>query len=408
MALEPPEVPAAPGPGRMAQSAEMDKWLREQAERAQKQKVTTREAMCIAPVLYFGTWRTTHSDVLSIVTTITPFRRTAPSRKKWKHGKRVNLNNNPVPFKDPQYTSPLREPGEAERTEHARKNQALWMEEQMFISKLDSRRRDREDVEITAATCIQRVVRGFLMRLFLQRERKRLVAKARLKKSYMSMAYKIRLQKEMEDGLERAKMKKEEAAIYVQGYFRRFLALRACVKEKITIREEVLNMTAMRVQLLARARAAQRVVSTMRQRFYYGERSHAARRIQAVFRGILYQQRAKARLLLLKIVAATMIQRPYRRHLADKIVKKELAVRRIMLTNDASIRIQVLSPALPCPAPTHARRPLHCCASSALPCTQPPAYPAHPLCSPYPSHSVRRGRVRGGRAPADAGVALRC
>merc|ERR1719163_1522970 len=141
------------------------------------------------------------------------------------------------------------------------------------------------------------------------------------------------MQKEMEEGLKRAVMKKEHAATYIQAFTRRFLAHRAASKEKITLCEEVLNMTAMRIQQLIRKRNAQRVVSTMRMRHYYGERFHAARLIQAIFRGVLYQQRAKARLLLLKIVAATMIQRPYRRHLADKIVKKELAVRRIMLTN---------------------------------------------------------------------------
>ena len=49
-----------------------------------------RQPLCIAPVLYFGTWRTTGSDVLSVVTTIAPFRRTAPSsKKKWMHGMKV-------------------------------------------------------------------------------------------------------------------------------------------------------------------------------------------------------------------------------------------------------------------------------------------------------------------------------
>ena len=100
-------------PGEGKATSPMEQWLREQAEKAQANRVTTNRAMCIAPVLYFGTWRTTGSDVLSIVTTTTPFRRTAPSRKKWKHGKKITLKN-PTSFKDPHYTSPLLQNGEAD------------------------------------------------------------------------------------------------------------------------------------------------------------------------------------------------------------------------------------------------------------------------------------------------------
>lgn len=317
------------------ENQDIDKWLRNQSELAQDQVIVMREAMCVAPVLYFGTWRTTHSDVISLVTTTKTCVNTG---KKWNRGARRIQ----VPLKDPKYTSPLREPAEAERTEHARKNQALWLEEELFISKLDERRRQREECETNAATIIQRSLRGYLMRLYFIKERKRLIAKARLKKSYKSMSQRIRLQREMEENLRRAQTKKADGATKIQAVVRRFFAMRAAAKEKITLCEEVLNFTATSVQCLVRKRFARRHVANVRMRWYLGERNHAVTIIQRVFRGVMHSQHAKQRRLLLQVIAASMIQRPYRRYLSLKFVKKELTVRRVMLTNDAAIALQAV------------------------------------------------------------------
>eukprot|EP00501_MAST-03F_sp_TOSAG23-6_P001800 GSMAST32.ASY1.ANO1.1878.1 assembled CDS len=317
------------------ENQDIDKWLRNQSELAQDQVIVMREAMCVAPVLYFGTWRTTHSDVISLVTTTKTCVNTG---KKWNRGARRIQ----VPLKDPKYTSPLREPAEAERTEHARKNQALWLEEELFISKLDERRRQREECETNAATIIQRSLRGYLMRLYFIKERKRLIAKARLKKSYKSMSQRIRLQREMEENLRRAQTKKADGATKIQSVVRRFFAMRASAKEKITLCEEVLNYTATSVQCLVRKRFARRHVANVRMRWYLGERNHAVTIIQRVFRGVMHSQHAKQRRLLLQVIAASMIQRPYRRYLSLKFVKKELTVRRVMLTNDAAIALQAV------------------------------------------------------------------
>ena len=151
------------------------------------------------------------------------------------------------------------------------------------------------------------------MRIYLIRERKRLIAKSRLKKSYKSMAQRIRLQKEMEENLKRAQTRKDTAATNIQAVMRRMLAIRAAAKEKITLCEEVLNYTATSIQSLVRLRFAKRHVANVRRRWYLNERNKAASMIQSVFRGLLYDQHAKQRQMLLRIIAASMIERPYRR-----------------------------------------------------------------------------------------------
>ena len=50
----------------------MDEWLRLQSEKNEGSRVRTRSAMTISPCLYFASRRSTHSDVMSVVTTTRP------------------------------------------------------------------------------------------------------------------------------------------------------------------------------------------------------------------------------------------------------------------------------------------------------------------------------------------------
>ena len=57
-----------------------------------------------------------------------------------------------LPLKEPTYASPLRSVHDLEEEEHARRNKALWREKNLFMAKLNHKRKRRQELENRAAT----------------------------------------------------------------------------------------------------------------------------------------------------------------------------------------------------------------------------------------------------------------
>ena len=87
-------------PGEGKATSPMEQWLREQAEKAQANRVTTNRAMCVAPVPCFGTWRTPGSDVLGIAT-----RCDDATRRKKTHGTIMSCGYGCGPSTSTQHTA---------------------------------------------------------------------------------------------------------------------------------------------------------------------------------------------------------------------------------------------------------------------------------------------------------------
>jgi len=316
----------------MIGTSTMEEWLRQQAESLNANKVTTRRGIGASPVLYFSTWRSTHSDILSVVNTARLSSSSSSKSPRNRERRRVASKRQ----------SPLQSSDMYRAKVWKKQNDLLRKEEQIFMSNLDTKRFEREDLELGAATSIQKCTRAYLLRRWFSKEKSRLKAHAKLKESYRSVTRQLMLKKQMEANLRSAEHRKRVAAVRIQNCFRQFLARRAAENEKERRREEAEAVAATLIQAMNRVKIARRALSASRVQHDTYARHLAASLVQRIFRGFAGRRRAISRRYILEILCATMIQRHYRRRLAFKFMKKEKMIREVQRLNDNAVAIQAI------------------------------------------------------------------
>ena len=312
----------------------MEEWLRQQAESLNAKKITTRTGIGSSPVLFFSTWRTTHSDILSIVNTSRLASSSSGGSPRNKERRRIKSTA--------KRQSPLQSSEMYRSKVWKKQNDILRKEEEIFMSNLDTKRFEREDLELGAATSIQKCTRAYLLRRWFSKEKSRLQATAKLKESYRSVTRQLMLKKQMEVNLRAAEHRKRVAVVRIQSCFRQFLARRATDNEKERRREEAESAAATMIQALERGKLARRALQSARKRCDAYARHMATCHIQRVFRGFAGRRRVIFRRYVLEIMCATMIQRRYRRCLALKFMRKERTMREVQILNDNAILIQAI------------------------------------------------------------------
>lgn len=299
--------------------ATMEEWLRLQAERAQARVVVGRSAISLTPVRYFSVQRVTTSDVISVLTT------TVVDGPGEMHPEELDARK--ADLRDAQYTSPLRHPTLLKMEERERQNKALWREADIFLSKLARARAQRVRLETDAAVKIQTLFRGYRWRKFLAKERRKRKVRLRMKNrvKFMTKANNmVILEREKKARILEAK---KRAVRTVQCMIRLYFARRAAAKERQMLQEEVLIALATRIQCMVRKRLARRAGKKARMRWRQDKQLMAARLMQRVYRGHVGRRRCYGRRYNMERLAATLIQRTFRRISIQRCALKEQARR---------------------------------------------------------------------------------
>ena len=299
--------------------ATMEEWLRLQAERAQARVVVGRSAISLTPVRYFSVQRVTTSDVISVLTT------TVVDGPGERHPEEFEARK--ADLRDAQYTSPLRHPTLLKMEERERQNKALWREADIFLSKLARARAQRVRLETDAALKIQTLFRGYRWRKFLAKERRKRKVRLRMKNrvKFMTKANNmVILEREKKARILEAK---KRAVRTMQCMIRLHFARRAAAKERQMLQEEVLIALATRIQCMVRKRLARRAGKKARMRWRQDKQLMAARLLQRVYRGHIGRRRCYVRRYHMERLAATLIQRTFRRVIIQRCALKERARR---------------------------------------------------------------------------------
>jgi len=316
----------------------MEWFLQQQAEKSQEQKVSRREPALASPVVYFSTWRTTSSDVLSLVTTATPFSRPATWSSKSDHERRKSRSK----FSESKFYSPLCVDAAVNDLERANTNKALWQEKERFSTRLRARRIDREILETAAAIKVQALARGIVARNLLQSESRVALARKRLRRSYAGVIMKLRVKKFVEANVSETRGRATNAVVAIQNQWRKFLANRLTSKERLTRRQELLNRIAVCLQCMVRRRIACRATGKLRMRHFELQRATGSQLVQNFARAQSAKKILSRKRLLLQYVAATMIQRCVRVHLARKAFRKRKVLASVLRVNSSAIPIQAI------------------------------------------------------------------
>lgn len=331
--MDAPPLPAATDSGAWDQSG-MEAWLRQQAEKAQARVVITRSADSSGGMRYFSVQRLTNSDVVSVVTTT----RVSGAEVEDK----LESSQRKTHLREPQYTSPLRNEEILRREERERRNKALWREADIFMSRLQKKRSERERAEVTAALKIQSQFRGWRWRKFIKREKKKKTVRARLRTRIKFLNKSMGMVIQEREKKERILEMKKRAVRDIQKLARGFLARRAAAKERQMLQEEVLIMLATRIQCMARRRLARRAVKLARQRHRFARQFTAATAIQRHYRGRIGRKEFWARSIALSHVAATLCQRRFRIYVARKALRKERERVALAKMNRGAVGVQAM------------------------------------------------------------------
>ncbi|EQC25025.1 hypothetical protein SDRG_17085, partial [Saprolegnia diclina VS20] len=263
-------------------SASRIAWLADQAEKLQNSVVNVHQGLSLAPSLYFSTRRCTYSDVVSIVTTVQTQSRIASAQQS--HARR---HNHADTFNDPLYVNPLQNDRDRDRDNLERYRKALSFERSIFMSKLDSHRHTRLEGEYKAACTIQRTQRGHALRKNLDRLKKTLVIRNKVRVAMKDVTYGTGIILEEKDRTRARFHECTNAAVRIQRIFRQRLALAICRKEARMVAEEVLNDCARVIQSYVRQRLARCYVRKIRLRHYELLCLRLALLLQRLYRGYI-------------------------------------------------------------------------------------------------------------------------
>ena len=324
----------------------MDDWLSIQEEKLQNQIVNVQSGMTITPNLYFGTRRSTYSDVISIVTTsiVSSSNLNASSSSS---SKQRNSDYRP-PLTRTEVENPLKsgDPHQRSSREQQRRHHhhhQLLAEHAAFMTTLAHTRDARRTLEHHAASAIQRIFRGHFLRCHFHQLRKTLVRRRRIRAGLSRVTQGSTLVV-AESSRRRAKEARVlEACLNIQRWFRisaASLVRRGLAQKKMW---ESRVSSCGKIQALARQAGAARATRKIRRVWTQAREARASTVIAAATKGFLTRVKLIPELRReLERTAVVMLQSQMRRVLATKRLCFERQARVEVSHNAAAVRLQTL------------------------------------------------------------------
>ena len=208
------------------------------------------------------------------------------------------------------------------------------------MSKLQNRRFKRQREEYEAATRIINIARGWLMRRWIKKNKKRLLLKAKVKRSYKMINRQIRMKLEMEENAKKAEEKRERASMVIQAACRVFFARRAANRERFVRHIEKLAAAQRKIASVLRQRFSRRGAAKLRCRRLQERFRKSTVLIQSCYRRHAACNEVYTRRFILRMVAASMVQNAWRQHAARTVRRARGTTAHEKLRESSAITIQ--------------------------------------------------------------------
>lgn len=305
--------------------------------------VTVKEPMRVTPSLYFGTRRCTYSDVVSVVTTARPIPRLSfchqhhnvqphyslsPTRSQTTRTDSASSAFNEFPFAvgaqlPVLLDSPLGGDRDRQHRTNAWKASVLSTEKQIFMARLQQKRRERFEREQRAALAIQRVYRGYVLRQRFRELRTKLQVRKRIRGSLVKVTRGTAIIAGEKDRRARVLAAQHAGAVTVQRAFRAWCA-RKCVAKARALRIEELQTASVTIlQRTWRRSVARTCVRKARSRLAEQRQRALAVLVTRLVQGYYARQRVRRIVLRQQWLAAQRLQWTVQRFLAERARRLE-------------------------------------------------------------------------------------
>lgn len=335
--------------------------------------VTVNEGMGVSPCLYFGTRRCTYSDVMSVVTTVRPLPPFVPEplvfvstedgnqpssissklATAWANARafptKQSFDRDPtLPFNHGMIDSPAYvhapfqggAPEERRRRFHERQSLALQQEKQFFMQKLQQKRQKQYDRELQAVLVLQRMYRGYLLRLRFMAIKEKLRVRKRIRSSLVQVTKGTAIILGERERRNRLLAAHNAAAAQIQGRFRIWMARKASAKERSIRQHERHQRSVIMMQCAWRSSLARACTRKIRSRRHDEQATGLAHIMIRLFQGYKARQRVRTMRIRRQRVAANRIQSWMQIQLAKRIIMIQRRHKRELTHTKAAIEIQ--------------------------------------------------------------------
>lgn len=226
------------------------------------------------------------------------------------------------------------------RRETQQANAALHSETQLFMARLHDKRRVRFEREHCAALVVQRVYRGFVLRRRFRELKTKLELRKRIRETLVTVTRGTAIVTGEKDRRARVLAAQTAAAWRIQQQFRRWIARRVAAKARRVRQEELQIHSAVCIQRTWRMSAARASVRCARLRLVEQQQQTLAMLIVRLFQG--YKARQYVRCLRMRQcrLAAQRVQWAVQRHLADRTRRLQHRRHRHAQQHDAATHMQ--------------------------------------------------------------------
>ncbi|KAJ1422367.1 hypothetical protein B484DRAFT_432995, partial [Ochromonadaceae sp. CCMP2298] len=274
---------------------EREEYYRDRAIEVQKGIVNFKSSATATCESFIWTYRTTSTDVISLITTTTPLKKGAMNDIQMKPQDAIRLKGSKKvqkPGAGGPYDLSISVDSEIKRK---RLNQTLLSERHAFMTKLGASRALRSNLENTAATLIQAAFRGHTVRL-----------------NGEEIAHFAEVYRQIRGNI-RSYMANKHSTVLSMSRYKRGIA-------------NVRNRSAVTIQCAFYRYQSRKCLRRRRHELWLQKRRLAAARIQAMTRGVAARARVQLLLERLRIVlvtrSITCMQTWSRRHLARRRVHR--------------------------------------------------------------------------------------
>ncbi|GMH47704.1 hypothetical protein TrVE_jg8302 [Triparma verrucosa] len=331
-----PPPPIAKGDEEKKEQETMGSYLQSLNVEVQDRTVVGRSGMSGGGSVYFWTHRSTTSDVISTINTTTAIGpdgspesgRIDPATLRMERGnfsgpstiigRGVGGVNG---FKVSSYQSPLETIQAMSRDEHERMNKALMDERNEFLTKVKRKVREREERERSNILVLQRIARGYIVRVsMLGTLKKKLKLRTKIAKQ-MKDAFPglITTKKQYVD---RKKTREYEAALSIANCWRRYASMMKVEAIRQAVYIKLLDDSAAMIQKVQRAKMGKRAAQVERNRREQQKLHQGASTLQRQYRGFLARKDVGKKRAARDEAAVGILQRGARGFVAKQKVKE--------------------------------------------------------------------------------------